>query len=113
MFKHSPEAPKIARAELAKMGPMSIGEIGMAVVFVGTLALWATGQWTNLNATAIALVAVATLLVFNIIDWNDVLTERGGWDALVWFGGLVALAASAPGCWASSFWSSPTSTHTT
>ncbi|HYF78620.1 MAG TPA: DASS family sodium-coupled anion symporter [Symbiobacteriaceae bacterium] len=92
-IKASPEAPKMAREELAKMGPMTTGEIGMAVVFVATLALWATGQWTNLNATAIALVGVAALLVMNIIEWNDVLQEKGGWDALVWFGGLVALAA--------------------
>ncbi|HLN62428.1 MAG TPA: anion permease [Symbiobacteriaceae bacterium] len=92
-IKQSPEAPSLAEAELAKMGPMSRGEISMAVVFVATLALWATGQWTNLNATAVAIVGVAALLIMNVIDWNDVLNERGGWDALIWFGGLVAMAA--------------------
>ncbi|HWI50650.1 MAG TPA: anion permease [Symbiobacteriaceae bacterium] len=91
-IKQSPEAPKMAREELAKMGPMTFGEIAMAIVFVATLGLWATGQWTNLNATAIALAAVATLLVVNVINWTDVLNEKGGWDALIWFGGLVGLA---------------------
>jgi DASS family divalent anion:Na+ symporter len=92
-IKQSPQAPQIARDELAKMGPMSFAEKAMAVVFVGTLALWATGQWTNLNATAIAIAAVGILLVLNVIDWNDVLNEKGGWDALIWFGGLVGLAS--------------------
>ncbi|MGE5674718.1 MAG: anion permease [Mycobacterium leprae] len=90
--KYSPEAPKLAQQELDKMGPMSTGEIGMLVVFIGALALWATGQWTNFNATAIALAGVGILLVLNVIGWDDVLAERGGWDALIWFGGLVSLA---------------------
>jgi divalent anion:Na+ symporter, DASS family len=92
-IKRSPEAPAMAQRELETMGPMASGERVMLGVFGGALVLWATGQWTNLNATAIALAAVAVLLVLNVIDWNDVLTERGGWDALIWFGGLVGLAA--------------------
>lgn len=93
-IKRSPEAPEAAKRELAKMGPMSTGEWAMLGVFLTTLALWATGQWTNLNATGIALAGVAILLVMNVIHWDDVLNERGGWDALVWFGGLVGLAAA-------------------
>lgn len=90
--KESPEAPRVAKAELAKMGPMTTGEIGMLVVFLGTLALWATGEWTKIDATVVALVGVGTLLILNVINWQDVLSEKGGWDALIWFGGLVALA---------------------
>ncbi len=86
-------APALARAELHKMGSMSSGEYRMLLVFLGTLALWATGQWTGLNATAVALAGVSLLLAMRVIGWQDVLAERGAWDALVWFGGLVTLAA--------------------
>jgi DASS family divalent anion:Na+ symporter len=92
-IKRSPEAPQMARQELAKMGPMTLGEQGMLGVFLLTLVLWATGQWTNINATAVALGGVAVLLVLNVIDWQDVLSEKGAWDALAWFGGLVGLAS--------------------
>ncbi|MEW8980054.1 MAG: anion permease [Symbiobacterium sp.] len=92
-LKYSPEAPAMAAAELEKMGPMSRGEKGMLGVFILTLILWATTQWTGLNATAIALVGVAILLILHVIDWQDVLAEKGGWDALIWFGGLVGLAS--------------------
>ncbi|BAD41621.1 anion permease [Symbiobacterium thermophilum] len=91
-LKYSPEAPALAEKELAKMGPMSTAEKGMLAVFLLTLVLWATSQWTNLNATAIALLGVAILLVIGVLDWQDVLAEKGGWDALIWFGGLVGLA---------------------
>lgn len=92
-LKHSPEAPVLAERELAKMGPMTTAEKGMLTVFILVLLLWATAQWTGLNATAIALLGVAILLILGVIDWQDVLAEKGGWDALIWFGGLVGLAA--------------------
>ena len=91
-IKQSPEAPAMAKAELAKMGNMSMGEKSMLGVFLLTLVAWATGQWTNINATAVALAGVAVLLVVNVINWDDVLSEKGAWDALAWFGGLVGLA---------------------
>lgn len=92
-IKQSPEAPAMAKKELAKMGSMSFGEMGMLGVFLLTLGLWATGQWTNINATAVALGGVAILLTINVINWDDVLSEKGAWDALAWFGGLVGLAS--------------------
>jgi divalent anion:Na+ symporter, DASS family len=92
-IKRSPDAPALAKAELTKMGRMSLGEMGMLGVFLLTLTLWATGQWTNMNATAVALGGVAILLAINVINWDDVLGEKGAWDALAWFGGLVGLAS--------------------
>lgn len=82
-----------AGRELARMGPLSKGEGRMLAVFVGTLGLWATGQWTGLNATAVALAGVAALLLLRVLSWEDVLGERGAWDALIWFGGLLSLAS--------------------
>lgn len=92
-IKKTPDAPIIAKKELDKMGPMSTAEKAMLGVFLFTLTLWATGQWTELNATAIALTGVGVLVAFNVLDWNDVLKESGAWDALIWFGGLVSMAA--------------------
>jgi divalent anion:Na+ symporter, DASS family len=91
--RRAEEAAALAGKELAAMGPMSRGEKRMLGVFLATLVLWATGQWTGINATAVALAGVSALVVLEVIDWEDVVRERGAWDALVWFGGLVSLAA--------------------
>lgn len=88
----SPEAPRLADRELRAMGPMSRGERVMLAIFLLTLVLWATSQWTRLHETAVALAGVSLLIVLGVVDWRDVLGESGGWDALVWFGGLVSLA---------------------
>ncbi len=89
----SMEAPLLAREELGRMGPLSRAERRMLFVFIATLALWATGQWTSFNATVVALAGVSVMVILQVISWQDVLGEKGAWDALVWFGGLVSLAS--------------------
>src|SRR5260221_10204037 len=32
------------------------------------------------------------LLLTRVLDWQDILDEKGAWDALIWFGGLLMLA---------------------
>ena len=32
------------------------------------------------------------LLLTRVLDWQDILEEKGAWDALIWFGGLVMLS---------------------
>lgn len=93
-LKSIPGARNLAIEELGKMGPMSFQEKVLAFVFVMCLILWATGSWTKLNATAIAMLAVAVMLLTNVLTWKDVLTEKGAWDAMFWMGGLVALATA-------------------
>ncbi len=91
-LKDTPEAPALAREELAKMGPMTKDEITVLIAFIAALLMWATTSFTKLNATMIALVCIGFMLIRGAIDWDDVITEKGAWDTLVWMGGLMALA---------------------
>jgi divalent anion:Na+ symporter, DASS family len=92
-IRHTPEAAQLARTELARMGPMHRDEWIVIGVFFLTFLLWVTGSWTGLDATVVAFVGLCLMLVFGAISWEDVLGERSGWDALIWFGGLVGMAA--------------------
>lgn len=89
---HTPEAKSLATAELQKMGVMSFGEKVVAVAFVGALLLWAISEYTKLDATVVAMVAVSTMLMTKVLTWKDVLEEKGAWDTFIWMGSLVALA---------------------
>jgi DASS family divalent anion:Na+ symporter len=91
-IKRTPEAKELAQAELEKMGPMTKKEKIMATIFVLSILLWATSQYTNINATLVALGGAAALLTTSAIAWQDVLEEKGAWDTMVWIGGLVTLA---------------------
>jgi DASS family divalent anion:Na+ symporter len=92
-IKSTPEAPEWARRELSKLGPISSEEKVLSVVFFGILFAWATSQFHSVHATVIALSGVSALLITRVLSWKDVLEEKGAWDALIWFGGLVMMAS--------------------
>jgi len=91
-IKATPQAAEMAHRELEKMGPMTRNEKLMLFVFLLILVLWVTGEWSKLDATVVAFVGVSIMLLTGVIKWDDVLAEKGAWDALIWFGGLVMMA---------------------
>ena len=91
-IRETPEATELAQSELDKMGPISHEERSVLAVFGLVFLLWITGSWNQLPPTAVAFLGLCLLLVLEVITWNDVVSERAGWDALVWFGGLVSMA---------------------
>lgn len=92
-IKSTPQATELARNELQKMGAMKRSEKIMLFVFLLILVLWATGEVTKIDATVVALIGVATMVMTGVLSWDDVLGEKAAWDALIWFGGLVMMAS--------------------
>ncbi|MGQ9694660.1 MAG: anion permease [Thermodesulfobacteriota bacterium] len=92
-IKVTPQAAEMAHEELDKMGPMRRNEKLMLFVFLLILILWVTGEWSKIDATVVAFVGVSIMLLTGVIKWDDVLAEKGAWDALIWFGGLVMMAS--------------------
>ncbi len=91
--KETPAAAQIAKNKLAEMGKMKTSEWIMLATFFLLLALWIFGpDQLGMNATTAALVGLAVLLFTTVLNWNDVLNERGAWDTLVWFAALVMMA---------------------
>ena len=82
----------LAAERLAAMGPMSGRQRVMLVVFAVVLALWLSGEWHGISPTTVAFTGVALLLLTRVLAWQDIVEEKGAWDALIWFGGLVMLA---------------------
>jgi DASS family divalent anion:Na+ symporter len=76
------------------MGPMTLHEKLMLAVFGLIAVLWMTTSVHHLNYTVIALFGICILLLTKVIDWNDIVTERGAWDIFIWYGGLIMLAST-------------------
>lgn len=91
--KHSPEAPAWAKEELKKMGSISLKEILMGVFAIVALVLWIFGKELKVDATMVAVAIVGLMVLFNVISWDDVITNKAAWNILVWFATLVALAS--------------------
>lgn len=86
-------ARRLATEQLAAMGPLSRRERMMIAIFGLVFVLWLTGEWHGYSPTAVALVGLTLLVVTRVVEWSTVLAETGAWDSLLWFGGLVMLAA--------------------
>jgi L-tartrate/succinate antiporter len=87
----SEEIPKWAKGELAKLGGLKSGELILTCAVVAALALWIFGT-ALISPTIVAFAVVAVLLVTGVLQWEDVLANKGAWSVLVWFGALVTLA---------------------
>jgi citrate:succinate antiporter/L-tartrate/succinate antiporter len=101
-IKTSAEVPAWAAQELRRMGPMGGPERVMAALVGLAVLLWIVGSNKDIalpflgsqfiDATGVVLLVNALMLVTRVIDWDDILGNKGAWNVLVWFATLVALA---------------------
>lgn len=95
--RHTPEARRLAEAELAAMGPMTRREITLVVILLAVIAGWVTESPAavghGLHPAVVALAGLSLIILAGVIRWDDVLGERRAWDALIWFGGLIMMAS--------------------
>lgn len=40
-----------------------------------------------------AIVVMATMLLLGIVTWEDVVKNKGGWNTLIWYGGIIGLSS--------------------
>jgi len=101
-IKASAEVPAWAANEIKTMGPIKRSEITMALLVIMAVFLWITGSnisiklpilGTNfIDATGVVLLVIAGMIIFQVVNWDDILGNKGAWNVLVWFATLVALA---------------------
>lgn len=101
-IKTSAEVPVWAAQELRRMGPMGGSERVMAALVGLAVVLWTIGSNKDIvlpllgaqfiEATGVVLLVNALMLVTRVIEWDDILGNKGAWNVLVWFATLVALA---------------------
>jgi DASS family divalent anion:Na+ symporter len=91
-IRHTPDAPAMARKQLAEMGKMTRPEILMAVDVVLLLVLWIFSKQLGLNPTTGAFIGLSFLLLTGVLTWNDVISEKGAWNTLIWFAALLMMA---------------------
>ncbi|EKK2896791.1 DASS family sodium-coupled anion symporter [Escherichia coli] len=91
-IKHTPDAPEIARKELAAMGKMSRSEWLMLATVGVLLVLWIFGDALGVDATTASFVGLSILLLTGVLSWDDVKSEKGAWDTLIWFAALLMMA---------------------
>lgn len=93
-LKKTGDAPKIAAGKLKEMGKLTLPEKLMLLTFFILLFLWITGDLFTIDATTTAFIGLSILLLTSVLTWEDVKSEKGAWDTIVWFAVLVMMASS-------------------
>ncbi len=93
-LKKTGDAPKMAAQKLREMGPISKNEWLMLLAFFILLGLWIFGGALSIDATTTAFIGLTLLLLTSVLTWEDVKSEKGAWDTIVWFAVLVMMASS-------------------
>ena len=93
-LKFTPEAPKLARRSLKKMGKIERSEWAMLGIFTVLLLLWGWGkQLWGIESVTTSLIGVALLLLFGVLTWQDVIREQKTWDIFIWFSILLMMSS--------------------
>ena len=90
--RKTPEAKAYAVQELKKMGPLTLAESKLLIVFVSLLVMWIGGKLLSIHSTTAALTGLSMLLIAAVLTWDDIKSEKGAWDTLIWFATLMGLA---------------------
>jgi len=90
-IKRSPEVPKWAAGELAKMGGMTIREIILTVLVLIAITLWVVGG-DYIDAATTAFIVVSLMLVAGIITWDDMARNNAAWTTICLLALLVTMA---------------------
>lgn len=99
-IKETPNASNWAKDQLKEMGKMKVSEKIMLAIFILALVLWMVSSFVPaVNATWVAFLATALLLVTGILTTKDILNENGAWNVVIWFSILIFMASqlSTPG----------------
>ncbi|CAG9462520.1 unnamed protein product [Pedinophyceae sp. YPF-701] len=91
--KDTPDAPAVAKRELAALGPMSRDEKITAASLGATVVMWVAGSSVGINAVGAAIAGLSVLLITNVINWKQCLNMNEAWDTLTWFAALIGMAS--------------------
>ena len=88
----TPEAPHLARQELAAMGPLSRHEKIVAATFLGMVVLWGLAATLGLDSTAVAFLGLGVLLATGVLTLGDIAKEGDVLATFIWFAVLFSMS---------------------
>ncbi len=85
-------ARELARSELARLGPLKREEKLLMAIMVAVMIGWVTSPVHGIPNTFVALAGLSAILILKVLVWDDLLSEKKAWDALIWFAPLVMMS---------------------
>ncbi|KAI9298099.1 hypothetical protein K502DRAFT_362688 [Neoconidiobolus thromboides FSU 785] len=80
------------KSKLDTLGPVTFKEWKLIIVLMVCLTLWSTESHTGLNNALIGFLAMVTMILVDILSWEDISKNTKAWDTLFWLSGFIVLA---------------------
>jgi L-tartrate/succinate antiporter len=90
-IRTSPEVARWAADELSRMGRLTGQQAGMGLLTLVAFGLWVFAS-DRINATAAILAVVSLMVIFRVLDWDEIVGNRSAWDTVIYFATLLTLA---------------------
>jgi L-tartrate/succinate antiporter len=90
-IKRADQVAEWAARELGQMGGISRREVTMGVLAVVALACWVFGG-KFIGATTVSLAVISLMILTGVVSWNEIISNKQGFNVLIWFATLVAMA---------------------
>lgn len=78
--------------ELDEMGSISKQEKLLLLFFFLAMAGWMVGPNIGIGMYAVAFGFLALQVLFGILDWNDIMNSKEGWNIFIWYGAFFSLS---------------------
>ena len=89
-FNEIPGGRQAVAKALADLGPVSLAEKKISVIFLITIALWSTENLHHIDSNSVALFSVTTMLMpfIGVTSWKKI-ASKVEWGAILLFGTFV------------------------
>lgn len=82
----------LAKNALQDMGPITRDEVIVIITFIGLILLWIFGRILNISPTTTALLGFLVLILTDVINWEDAISEKEAWKIFVWYASFITLS---------------------
>ena len=79
---------------MKEMGPMKKNEKILLVLFILAILGWMLGSKIGLGMYVVAFVFLALELLLGVMDWNDLMAEKGAWNMYIWYGAFFSVSGA-------------------
>lgn len=81
-------------SKMQEMGAMKKDEKILLALFIMAILGWMLGGKIGISMYVVAFAFLALELLLGVMDWNDLMAEKGAWNMYIWYGAFFSISGA-------------------
>ena len=81
-------------SKMQEMGAMKKDEKILLALFIMAILGWLLGGKIGISMYVVAFAFLALELLLGVMDWNDLMAEKGAWNMYIWYGAFFSISGA-------------------